>query len=191
MLESSQVPLRKRQELASEIEAKIHNMWHVSPLELQQGEPIPLPNGRAAATRARHHNILGAARASKSNTQSHTEHGERSNREREGGGEAGGGGLLPDVVLPVGRGGGGRAAGGRHGGEPLREVAVEELPVREEHPRDGQDAEAVRGQGLAQRRRGDRRDRHGRRQRDEAAPQQLVPPHATRSLARQLLLLLE
>jgi len=88
-------------------------------------------------------------------------------------------------VLALGGGGGGRAAGSGHGGEPLGEVAVEELPVREQHAGDGQDAEAVRGRRLPQRRRGKPRDHDGRRQRHEAPAQQLVPPHAARALGRQ------
>jgi hypothetical protein len=108
---------------------------------------------------------------------------QRTWRGREGGRDCGA--LLPDVVLALGGGGGGRAAGGGHGGEPLGEVAVEELPVREQHAGYGQDAEAVRGRRLPQRRRGQPRDHDGRRQRHEAPPQQLVPPHAARALGRQ------
>uniref|UniRef100_J3MN35 Uncharacterized protein n=1 Tax=Oryza brachyantha TaxID=4533 RepID=J3MN35_ORYBR len=52
-------------------------------------------------------------------------------------------GLLPNVVLAVRGGFGGRAAGGRHGGEPLGVVAVEELPVGQQHAGDAQDAEPV------------------------------------------------
>jgi hypothetical protein len=88
-------------------------------------------------------------------------------------------------VLPVGGSGRGRASGGGHGGEPLGVVPVEELPVREQHASDGEDAEPVCGRRLAQRRRGQARERHGRRQRHEAPPQQLVPPHAARTLGRQ------
>lgn len=95
------------------------------------------------------------------------------------------GGLLPDVVLSFRGGGGGRATGGGHGGEPLGEVAVEELPVREEHAGDGQDPVHVRGHRLPHRRRRHPCDHHGRRQRHEAPPQQLVPPHHGSGGARQ------